>query len=48
MASLLVRGKVHTFDKNRSVATNLLVRDGTVCEIESSVDEVDEIIELGN
>ena len=48
MASLLVRGKVHTFDKNRSVATNLLVRDGTVCEIESSVDEVDEIIELGS
>jgi predicted amidohydrolase YtcJ len=47
MTSLLVRGKVHTFDKNRPVATNLLVRDGTVCEIQSSADEADKVIELG-
>ena len=46
MTSLLVRGKVHTFDKNRPVATNLLLRDGTVYEIDSDADEADEIIEL--
>ena len=48
MTSLLVRGKVHTFDKNRPVATKLLVRDGTVYEIDSGADEADEIIELGS
>ncbi len=46
MTSLLVRGKVHTFDASRPVATNLLLRDGVVHEIETSAEEADEVIEL--
>ena len=47
MTSLLVRGKVHTFDKSGFVASNLMVRDGIVCELDSSTEEADEILDLG-
>jgi len=47
MTSLLVRGKVHTFDKSGFVASNLMVRDGVVRELDSSTEQADEILELG-
>ena len=46
MTSLLVRGKVHTFDASRPVATNLLLRDGVVQEVGSDAEHADRIIEL--
>ena len=46
MTSVLVRGKVHTFDTSQHVATNLLLRDGVVQEIDSAVESADQIIEL--
>jgi len=46
MTSLLVRGKVHTFDPNRPIATNVLLRDGVVREIDSTTESADEILEL--
>ena len=47
MTSLLVRGKVHTFDDTGFVASNLLLRDGVVCEIDSGVVDADDVVELG-
>lgn len=47
MTSLLVRGKVHTFDDKGFIASNLLLRDGVVCEIDSGVVDADDVVELG-